>query len=215
MNQLHYKVLEEQINKQTDVWIWGLGLVFVLGFRQGDSLNDVQNNANGKAGVWEEWKCPFINHSLLECWKHAVCLPGWMKVVLKHLHNKLLSLRIGVRSLKEQRNSSQLHLFKNCVDVVLRAWLLGNIGRSWIVGLDDLKAFSNLNGFMICVYVNILQINIVDQDFFCRYLFKCTDLVGLCVPQSAELCHCWYLNLTSLCLPITRKLNSDAELCKK
>lgn len=77
-------------------------------------------------------------------------------------------------------------------------WLLGNIGSSWTVGLDDLKAFSNLNGSMICIYINILQINIADQDFFCRYLCKCTDLVGLCVPQSAELCLCWYLNLASL-----------------
>jgi len=46
-------------------------------------------------------------------------------------------------------------------------WLLGNIGGSWIVGLDDLKAFSNLNASMICVYANILQINTADQDFFC------------------------------------------------
>lgn len=50
-------------------------------------------------------------------------------------------------------------------------WLLGNIGSSWTVGLDDLKAFSNLNGSMICIYINILQINIADQDFFCRHLF--------------------------------------------
>lgn len=100
MNQLHYKVLEEQINKQTNMWMWSLGLAFGLGFRQGDSLNAVQNNANSKVRVWEVRECPYINHSSLECWKHAPCLSGWMKVVLKHLHHKLLSLSIVVRSFK-------------------------------------------------------------------------------------------------------------------